>query len=452
MASSRGHAGNVAGHRGFILMRSLALTARRAAVWCALALCPMAGHAATPADSGDTAWLLTATALVLFMTLPGLVAFYSGLVRSKNVLSVSTQCFAIACIVSILWLAGGYGLAFADGGALQPVIGSFSKAWLTSARASIKGSSPEAAFIMFQLTFAIITPALVIGGFAERMKFSAVLWFSSAWTLLVYLPVAHWVWGDGWLARLGVLDFAGGIVVHINAGVGALVAALVLKKRRGFPDIAMPPHNVPLTVMGAGMLWVGWFGFNGGSALAANESAAMAILVTHLGAATGALAWMAVEWWRFGKPSVLGIVTGTVAGLGTITPASGFVGPLGAIIIGGLAGSVCFFATHFLKRTLHVDDSLDVSPVHGAGGVLGTTLTGVFVAQGLGGIGYAKGMTALSQIGVQLLGVVAATAWCALMTYVILKIINATIGLRVSEEQEREGLDLAQHGERAYNE
>jgi Amt family ammonium transporter len=283
------------------------------------------------------------------------------------------------------------------------------------------------------------------------MKFSAVLWFATTWTLLVYLPVCHWVWGGGWLAQRGVLDFAGGIVVHVNAGVGALVAAVVLRARKGFPHVAMPPHNVPLTIMGAGMLWVGWFGFNGGSALAANGSAAMAILVTHLGAATGALAWMAIEWWRFGKPSVLGIVTGTVAGLGTITPASGFIGPMGALIIGGLAGIICFFCTHLLKRTLLVDDSLDVSPVHGIGGVLGTTLTGLFVAERFGGVGYAKGMTMASQVGVQATGVLAAALWCGVMTFIILKVLSATIGLRVSEEQEREGLDLAQHGESAYN-
>jgi len=429
------------------------LSARRAVPALACALLPLPALAAPHADSGDTAWLLTATALVLFMTFPGLVAFYAGLVRSKNVLSVATQCFAIACLVSVLWLAGGYGLAFGDGAGWQPVIGSARTLLLDgSLRSSLRGSVPEAAFAMFQLTFAIITPALVIGGFAERMKFSAVLCFATAWTLLVYLPVCHWVWGGGWLARRGVLDFAGGIVVHVNAGVGALVAALVLRARRGFPHTAMPPHNVPLTILGAGMLWVGWFGFNGGSALAANQSAAMAVLVTHLGAATGALAWMAVEWWRFGKPSVLGLVTGTVAGLGTITPASGFVGPLGAILIGAAAGVICFYSTHFLKRRLVVDDSLDVSPVHGVGGVLGTTLTGVFIAKPLGGVGYAAGMTLASQVAAQLLGVLAAAAWCAGMTYLILRVIAATVGLRVSEDQEREGLDLAQHGERAYNE
>jgi Amt family ammonium transporter len=406
---------------------------------------------APTANSGDTAWLLTATALVLFMTLPGLAAFYSGLVRTKNVLSVLMQCFAITCVVSVLWLVCGYGLVFGDGGAVQPIIGSLSKSWFAGMnRDSVSGTVPEAAFAMFQLTFAIITPALVIGGFAERMRFSAVLWFSATWVLLVYVPICHWVWGGGWLAKLGVLDFAGGIVVHVTAGTAALVAALVLRQRKGFPHVAMPPHNMPLCVLGAGMLWVGWFGFNGGSALAANGSAAMAILMTHLGAATGALAWMFMEWWRYGKPSVLGVVTGMVAGLGTITPASGFVGPTGAVIIGATAGFGCFLATQLLKRKLHIDDSLDVSPVHGVGGVLGSILTGVFVNASVGGVGYVAGMNLSSQVGVQVLGVVAAASWCALVTYTILKIIDATLGLRVSEEHEHEGLDLAQHGERGY--
>jgi Amt family ammonium transporter len=405
------------------------------------------------ANSGDTAWLLTATTLVLFMTLPGLAAFYSGLVRSKNVLSVLMQCFAISCIVSVLWLVGGYGLAFGDGGVAQPLIGSISKVWFSGVgRDAVSGTVPEAAFAMFQLTFAIITPALVIGGFAERMRFSSVLWFTAAWLVLVYLPVCHWVWGGGWLAKLGVLDFAGGIVVHINAGVAALVAALVLRERRGFPQTAMAPHNMPLTVIGAGMLWVGWFGFNGGSALASNGAAAMAILVTHLGAATGALAWMALEWIRYGKPSVLGIVTGMVAGLGTITPASGFVGPIGGVAIGAIAGIVCFLATQFLKRRLRIDDSLDVSPVHGVGGVVGTLLTAVFVDASLGGVGYAEGMTVSRQLGVQALAILATIAWCAIATFGILKVLDVTLGLRVSEDQEREGLDLAQHGERGYSE
>lgn len=409
-------------------------------------------YADTPVlDTGDTAWLLTATALVLFMTLPGLAAFYAGLVRTKNVLSVLMQCFTITCVVSVLWLAGGYSLAFGDGGAFNSFIGSLDKAWFTGvARDSLTGVLPESGFAMFQLTFAIITPALIVGGFAERMRFSAVLWFSAAWLLLVYVPVCHWVWGGGWLSQLGVLDFAGGIVVHVNAGVAALVAALVLRQRRGFPHVAMPPHNMPLCVLGAGMLWVGWFGFNGGSALAANGNAAMAMLVTHLGAATGALAWMFLEWKRYGKPSVLGIVTGMVAGLGTITPASGFVGVTGAVCIGTAAGIVCFYATQFLKRKLHIDDSLDVSPVHGVGGMVGSILTGVFVSAGLGGAGFAEGMTMAKQVGVQTLGVVATMLWCGGVTYVVLKILGATLGLRVTEEHETEGLDLAQHGERGY--
>jgi ammonium transporter, Amt family len=402
---------------------------------------------------GDTAWLLTSTTLVLFMTLPGLAAFYAGLVRQKNVLSVLMQCFAICCVVSVLWLVGAYGLAFADGGGLQPFIGSLDKALFKGVgRDALTGTLPETVFAMFQLTFAIITPALVIGGFAERMRFSAVLWFSALWLLLVYVPICHWVWGGGWLAKLGVLDFAGGIVVHVNAGVAALVAALVLGKRRGFPTVAMAPHSMPLTVLGAGMLWVGWFGFNAGSALAANGAAGMAMLVTHIGASMGALAWMLVEWRRYGKPSVLGVVTGMVAGLGTITPASGFVGPLGALVIGTAAGLICFFATQLLKRTLQIDDSLDVSPVHGVGGVIGTLLTGVFVDAALGGVGFAEGMTMGKQLGVQALGIGATIVWCGGVTFIILKVVGAMVGLRVSEEQETEGLDLAQHGERGYSE
>jgi len=403
-------------------------------------------------NAGDTAWLLTATALVLFMTLPGLALFYAGLVRNRNTLSVLMQCFAITCLVSLAWLVVGYGLAFGNGGELQRWIGGLDKAWFSSvSRDALVGTVPESVFAMFQLTFAIITPALVIGGFAERMRFSAVLWFALLWLLLVYVPIAHWVWGGGWLAQLGVMDYAGGIVVHVNAGVAALVCAIVVGKRRGFPETQMAPHSLPLTVAGAGMLWVGWFGFNAGSALAANGSAGMAMLATHLGASAGALAWMFAEWWRYGKPSCLGIVTGMVAGLGTITPASGFVGPLGAVAIGAAAGVVCFFATQFLKRKLAIDDSLDVSPVHGVGGMIGTLLTGVFAAVSLGGSGFAVQKTMLAQVGVQALGVFAATLWCAGVTWLILKVIGATVGLRVSEEQETEGLDLALHGERSYN-
>jgi ammonium transporter, Amt family len=402
-------------------------------------------------NSGDTAWLLTATTLVLFMTLPGLAAFYGGLVRTKNVLSVLMQCFAITCVVSVLWFAGAYGLIFGDGGAHQAFLGSLDKAMFASVgRDALSGTTPEVAYSMFQLTFAIITPALVIGALAERTRFSALLLFSTLWFLLVYVPVCHWIWGGGWLAKLGVLDFAGGLVVHESAGVAALVAALFIGNRRGFPHVPMPPHSMPLTVLGAGMLWVGWFGFNAGSALTASGSAAMTMWVTHLGASTGALTWMILEWTRYGKPSVLGIVTGMVAGLGTITPASGYVGPVGAVVIGVVAGLVCFFATQLLKRKLHIDDSLDVSPVHGVGGIIGTILTGVFVSAPLGGVGYAAGMTSSHQVGVQALAVVAVGAWCAALTWLLLKVIDATLGLRVTEEQESEGLDLSLHGERGY--
>jgi Amt family ammonium transporter len=407
---------------------------------------------APSADTGDTAWLITATALVLFMTLPGLALFYGGLVRTKNVLSILMQCFVITCVVTLLWLIAGYGLAFGDGGSVNGWIGGLDKAFFAGVgRDALTGSVPETVFSMFQLTFAIITPALVIGGFAERIRFSAVLWFTALWLMLVYVPITHWVWGGGWLAQLGVLDFAGGIVVHLNAGVAALVAALMLGKRRGFPSTPMPPHSLPLTVAGAGMLWVGWFGFNAGSALAANGSAGMAMLATHIGAAAGALAWMTVEWMRYGKPSMLGLVTGMVAGLGTITPASGFVGPGGALVIGLAAGTVCFFATQTLKRRFGIDDSLDVSPVHGVGGALGTLLTGVLVSAAYGGAGLAEGVTVAQQVGRQLVGIVAALVWCAVLTYLILGIVGWITGPRVSDEHETEGLDLSQHGERGYS-
>jgi len=406
----------------------------------------------TPELSGaDTAWILTATALVLFMTLPGLALFYSGLVRGKNALSILVQCFAITCLATVLWVAFGYSLAFRDGGAAQGLIGGVDRLFFAGlGRESVSGTIPETLFAMFQMTFAIITPALVIGGYAERVRFSVVLWFSGLWLLLVYVPVAHWVWGGGWLQQLGVMDFAGGIVVHVNAGAAALVCALVIGRRRGFPHVPMPPHSLPLAACGAGMLWVGWFGFNGGSALAANGSAAMAVLATHVGAAAGALAWMVVEWRKYGKPSLLGVITGMVAGLGTITPASGFVGVGGALAIGLVAGLVCFFATQFLKRVLHLDDSLDVSPVHGVGGVVGSLLTGVFAAVSLGGSGFTVQQGILAQLGVQALGVLVTMAWCGLVTWGLLKLLDATLGLRVSEESESVGLDLAEHGERGY--
>ncbi len=403
-------------------------------------------------NQANTAWILTSTALVLFMTLPGLSLFYAGLVRSKNVLSVLMQCFAITCIVSILWLAGVYSFIFTDGGDIQKFIGGASKVFMPDLGTdSLVGDIPESVFFMFQMTFAIITPALIVGGFAERMKFSAMLWFSGLWIILVYTPVCHWVWGGGWLADLGVMDFAGGIVIHINAGVAALVTALVLGNRKGFPETPMPPHNMPMVVTGAGMLWVGWFGFNAGSALTADGAAGMAMLVTHIGAAAGSLAWMFIEWIKFGKPSVLGIVTGMVAGLGTITPASGFVGPAGALVIGVTAGIVCFYATQFIKRSLKIDDSLDVFPVHGVGGITGSLLTGVFAASSLGGLGLAEGVSILDQVGVQALAVVVTIAWSAGFSYLILKILEKTIGIRVEEDEEVQGLDIILHEETGYH-
>ena len=402
-------------------------------------------------NGADTAWILTSTALVLFMTIPGLALFYAGLVRSKNVLSVLMQCFAITCLASLIWFAYGYNLAFGDGGSMNQWMGGFGDLFMSNVgRDSMSGTIPETVFAMFQMTFAIITPALVVGGFAERMKFSAMLLFTVLWLTVVYAPVCHWVWGGGWLSDMGLLDFAGGTVVHVNAGVAAVVAALVLGNRKGFGTVAMPPHNLTMTVAGAAMLWVGWFGFNAGSALAANGDAGMAMLVTHIGAAAGSLAWMAMEWIRHGKPSVLGIVTGMVAGLGTITPASGFVGPMAALIIGLTAGVVCYFATGFIKNTLKIDDSLDVFPVHGVGGVLGTLCAGLFVGT-LGGVGLAEGMTTGGQMWVQFVGVAATFGWCAVATWIILKVIDVLVGLRVSEEEETQGLDIVLHDETGYN-
>ncbi len=403
------------------------------------------------ADSGDTAWLLTATALVLFMTIPGLALFYAGLVRTRNVLSVLMQCFVLVCSVTVLWVVLGYSLAFGEGG-MGGVIGGLGKVFLRGVTVdSLTGTVPESVFVVFQLTFAAITPALIVGGFAERMNFSAMLIFCLLWTLFAYVPVAHWVWGGGWLGAMGVLDFAGGAVVHINAGVAALVAAMVLGRRRGFPQTAMLPHNMTMTVTGAAMLWVGWFGFNAGSAVAADGVAGMAMLVTHISAAAGALTWMVTEWIRHGKPSALGAVTGMVAGLGTITPASGFVGPMGALIIGTAAGFTCYWATQLIKQKLVIDDSLDVFPVHGVGGALGMLLTAVFVSVGLGGAGYAEGVTMGGQFLVQALAVIATVIWSALVSYVALKIAGALVPLRVGVDEEIEGLDLVNHEERGYN-
>ncbi|SMF64010.1 ammonium transporter (TC 1.A.11) [Alteromonadaceae bacterium Bs31] len=420
----------------------------------AVLLLSMPGIAfADEVNGANTAWILTSTALVLFMTLPGLALFYGGLVRTKNVLSVLMQCFAIACVASLLWLIIGYSLAFGEGNLL---IGDTSKAFFASiGKGTLFGDIPESLFAIFQMTFVIITPALIVGAFAERMKFSSVLVFTVLWILLVYVPVCHWVWGGGWLGAMGLLDFAGGTVVHITAGVAALVVALMIGNRRGFPETAMPPHNMTMSVIGAGMLWVGWFGFNAGSALAANGDAAMAMLVTHISAAAGALAWMTMEWSKFGKPSVLGIITGMVAGLGTITPASGFVGPMGALVIGLSAGVICFYATQFIKRKLIIDDSLDVFPVHGVGGILGTLMAGIFSSTSLGvfsGFGFAEGIESISQqFGVQAIGVAATIAYTAVITFIIVKITGMlTSGIRVDRDDETQGLDLVLHEETGY--
>ena len=422
-------------------------------IMLAAMLLPAFAHAD---EGGDTAWILTSTALVMFMTLPGLALFYGGLVRNRNVLSVLMQCFAIACGVSLLWLVVGYSLAFSDGGAANDWIGGFD--WVLFSgitRESMTGTIPTVLHGLFQMTFAIITPALIVGAFAERMRFGPMLAFSMLWVLVVYVPVCHWVWGGGWLAQLGLYDFAGGIVVHITAGVAALVAAIVLGPRNGFPSQAMRPHNMTMTITGAGMLWVGWFGFNGGSALGANGSAGMAMLVTHISAAAGSLAWMFVEWKKFGKPSALGIATGMVAGLGTITPASGFVGPGGALVIGTVAGVVCFYMVIFIKQKLKIDDSLDVFPVHGIGGMLGTLAAAVFASTGLGAFsGYGFAMESygmLEQFGVQLLGVVVVTLYTAVITWVLLKLVALFSALRVSVEQETQGLDIVLHEERGYD-
>ena len=403
-------------------------------------------------DTGDTAWMLTSTALVLFMTLPGFALFYAGLVRSKNAVSVLMQCFAIACIASIIWVVYGYSLSFSGDGAF---VGDLSAAFLSGiGRDSLSGTIPETVFVMFQMTFAIITPALVVGAFAERMKFSAMCLFSALWLTLVYFPACHMVWGGGLLAQWGVIDFAGGLVVHLTCGVGALVAALVLGKRKGFPGSAMPPHNRSLVVMGAAMLWVGWFGFNAGSAVAASTDAGMAMLVTHISAAVGAFTWMAIEWIKQGKPTVVGIATGMVAGLATITPAAGTVGPEGALLIGLLAGSVCYYATQAVKGIFGIDDSLDVFPVHGVGGMLGIILLsfvgtpGGFLGSGASGIAEGGPMV---QLVIQLKGILVIGLWTAVASWVILKLVGLVTDLRVSEESENEGLDVTEHEERSYD-
>ncbi len=400
-------------------------------------------------SAGDTAWMLTATALVLFMTIPGLALFYAGMVRSKNVLSVLMQCFAITGLMSILWAFYGYSLAFDEGGQF---IGGIGKLFLRGVGVdSLRGTIPETVFMTFQMTFAVITPALIVGAFAERMKFSAMMVFMALWLTFCYAPVCHWVWGGGWLGDLGILDFAGGTVVHINAGVAGLAAALVLGRRHGYPERQMPPNNLGYTVVGASILWVGWFGFNAGSELAADGVAGMAMAVTQLATAAAALGWMSSEWIAHRKPSVLGIASGAVAGLVAITPASGSVGPMGAIVIGVAAGIICFFCATKLKRALGYDDTLDVFGIHAIGGIVGALLTGVFAARALGGAGFGDGNDSMAaQVWAQGIGVVTTCAYTFVVSYVILKIVDATMGLRVSEEQEEEGLDLALHDERGY--
>ncbi|MBK4998207.1 ammonium transporter [Pseudomonas sp. S31] len=421
----------------------------------------LAEEAAPALNSGDTAWMLTATALVLFMTIPGLALFYGGMVRSKNVLSVMMQCFAITGLMSILWMVYGYSMAFDTTGMEKGVlnfnsfVGGFSKAFLSGVTPDSLTSAtalfPEAVFITFQMTFAIITPALIVGAFAERMKFSAMLVFMGIWFTLVYAPIAHMVWsGDGALMwDWGVLDFAGGTVVHINAGIAGLVCCLVLGKRKGYPTTPMAPHNLGYTLMGAAMLWIGWFGFNAGSAAAANGTAGMAMLVTQIATAAAALGWMFAEWIGHGKPSALGIASGVVAGLVAITPAAGTVGPMGALVIGLVSGVVCYFCATTLKRKLGYDDSLDAFGVHGIGGIIGAILTGVFAAPALGGFGAVTDIAA--QVWIQAKGVIFTVVYTAIVTYVILKVLDVVMGLRVNEEEESVGLDLAQHNERGYN-
>jgi ammonium transporter, Amt family len=397
---------------------------------------------------GHTAWILTSTALVLFMTLPGLALFYGGLVRSKNTISVLAQCFLIAALTSVIWIVIGYSLSFSGEGLY---IGNLDKFLLKNIKiTSLTGEIPELLFVMFQMTFAIITPALIIGAYVERIKFSAVFLFTLLWVIFVYAPVAHWVWGNGWLAKKGILDFAGGLVVHTTAGISSLVIAYFLGRRKGFPKIAHPPHSPVLVMIGASMLWVGWFGFNAGSTLSANGNAAMAMLVTHSSAATATLTWMCIDWYKNGKPGLVGIVTGMVAGLATVTPASGYIGPMGGIILGLLSGFICYWFVGFIKFKLKIDDSLDVFAVHGVGGILGTLLAGILATNTFGGLGIEK--SAFDQTVVQFIGVISVAIFALVVTIIIVKIIQATIGLRVSSQQEEfDGLDLGSHGEKSYN-
>lgn len=400
-------------------------------------------------NNGDTAWILTSTALVLFMTLPGLALFYAGLVNSKNVVSVLMQHFAVACVVSIIWVTLGYSLAFSSGNAW---IGDLSNIFMKSIDLeSISGTIPESLFATFQMTFAIITPALIIGAFVERIKFSAMLIFISLWMLIVYVPVTHWVWGGGILSSWGTMDFAGGIVVHATAGTAALITALTLGKRRGFPKSITPPHSPILTMIGAAMLWVGWFGFNAGSALGANGGAGMAMLVTHISASMAALVWMFIEWKRFGKPSLIGVVTGMVAGLATVTPASGYIGIPGGLVLGFSGGLLCYLAVDYIRGKLLIDDSLDVFAVHGVGGILGTLLVAFLATSTFSGLGLPEGQTAMSQFVVQIKAVILTVIWTSIFTYLILKVTSLIVPLRVDEQEEIEGLDLRSHGEKGYH-
>ena len=396
-------------------------------------------------DTGNTSWILTSTALVLFMTLPGLALFYGGLVSSKNVISVLMHCIVIACLASILWLVIAYSLAFSSG---NPLIGGLGNIFLSDvSKDTLSGTIPETLFFMFQMTFAIITPALIVGAYVERIKFSAVLIFSALWIIIIYAPVTHWIWGGGWLAELNIMDFAGGLVVHLTAGVSALVLAVILGRRKNFPDKISAPHNPSMVMIGACMLWVGWFGFNAGSALAADVNAGMAMLVTHISAASASLVWMTIDWIKTGKPTMIGLVTGTIAGLASITPASGFVGPMGALIIGISAGIICYLMVNVIKNTFKIDDSLDVFAVHGVGGVIGIILVAFLAHDSLGGAGYASGMNAISQLVTQLTGVVAVLIWSAVGTIIIALVIKKTIGLKVDSKSENQGLDISAHGE-----
>ena len=403
-------------------------------------------------SGADTAWILTSTALVLFMTLPGLALFYAGLVRAQNVLSVLMNCFAIACVISIVWLVFAYSIAFGDGGSGNLLWGGLGKTFLAGVGVdTLSGTIPESLFFMFQMTFAIITPALIVGAYVERIHFSFVIVFSAIWVLLVYAPVVHWVWGGGFLADRGVIDFAGGIVVHITAGVSALVLAIMLGRRRGFPNELQPPHNPGMTMVGAAMLWVGWFGFNAGSALAADGAAGIAMTVTHISAAAGAIAWSVMELILYRKASLIGAVTGMVAGLATITPASGSVGPIGGLVLGLAGGAVCFTVTQMIKQRFKIDDSLDVFAVHGVGGALGTLLAAIFASTALGGNGLAEGVTVGGQLGVQAYGVLVGVVWAAVITFIIVKVLAMFVPFRVKEDDEVQGLDLAMHGERGYH-